>query len=123
MEALQAMAFHRLDNMCVYVDVNGCQCDGPMDSVMNIEPFERRLEGFNLRVFRVDGHDIEALAALGRLKSDGRPTVILCDTSPCRGLSILESRSPKFHYVRFKNEEERRQFQQVLDQMSAGRDE
>ncbi|MDA8441613.1 MAG: transketolase [Peptococcaceae bacterium] len=117
LEALQTMAFHGLDNMRIYVDVNGCQCDGPMLSVMNIEPFEQRLAGFNLRVFRVDGHDIEVLAALGQVKSDGRPTVILCDTSPHHGLDILKSRAPKYHYVRFRDAAERDEFGRVLAQL------
>lgn len=117
MEAIQAMAFHKLDNMCIYVDVNGCQCDGPMTSVMNIEPFERRLEAFNMRVYRVDGHNIEALAALGQLKPDGRPTVILADTISYKDLEILKSCAPKFHYVRFKNAEELNLFRSALEQM------
>ncbi len=116
LEALQAMAYHKLDNMGIYVDVNGCQCDGPMSEVMNIEPLEKRLEGFNLRVFRVDGHDIDVLAALGRLKSDGRPTVILCDTDSCQGLPTLKQRAPKFHYVRFSHEEEREKYRLALEQ-------
>ncbi len=117
LEALQAMAYHKLDNMCIYVDVNGCQCDGPMVDVMNIEPLDKRLEGFNLRVFRVDGHDIEVLASLGRLRSEGRPTVILCDTNTCQGLPILKQRAPKFHYVRFTKEEEREAYRGALEQM------
>ncbi|MHB8126236.1 MAG: transketolase [Desulfitobacteriaceae bacterium] len=117
LEALQAIAYHKLDNMCIYVDVNGCQCDGPMSEVMNIEPLEKRLEGFNLKVFRVNGHDIEVLAALGRLKSDSRPTVILCDTNSSQGLSILKQRAPKFHYVRFTQAEEREAYQGALEEM------
>ncbi len=35
-EALQALAFHNLDNVRVIVDVNRGQCDGPMSEVMNI---------------------------------------------------------------------------------------
>jgi transketolase len=117
LEALQAMAYHKLDNMCIYVDVNGCQCDGLMSEVMNIEPLEKRLEGFNLRVFRIDGHDIEALAALGRLKPEGRPTVILCDTNSSQGLPILKQRAPKFHYVRFIQAAEREAYREALERM------
>lgn len=106
-EAVQAMSFHKLDNMLVYVDINGYQCDGKMTKVMGIEPFDKRLEAFGARVFRVDGHNVDALAALGRLKPDGRSTFILCDTDPCRGIDILKKRIPKLHYVRFNSEEER----------------
>lgn len=117
-EAVQAMSFHKLDNMLAYVDVNGYQCDGKMETVMTIEPFEKRLEAFGARVFRIDGHDIEALAALGKLKTDGRPTFILCDTDPCRGIRILERRIPKLHYVRFNSEEERNEYGLELEKMT-----
>ncbi|MBU3154553.1 transketolase [Clostridium estertheticum] len=106
-EAVQSMSYHKLDNMLAYVDINGYQCDGKMTTVMNIEPFDKRLEAFGARVFRVDGHNVDVLAALGKLKPDGRPTFILCDTDPCRDIDILKKRIPKLHYVRFNSEEER----------------
>lgn len=120
-EAVQAMAFHKLDNMLIYVDVNGYQCDGKMTTVMNIEPFEKRLEAFGARVFRVDGHNIDVLVSLGTLKPDGRPTFILCDTDPCRGIDILKKRIPKLHYVRFTSEEEWNQYKQTYEQLKASR--
>ncbi len=35
-----------LDNVIIYVDVNGFQCDGKMCTVMDIEPLDKRLESF-----------------------------------------------------------------------------
>lgn len=118
-EAVQAISHHKLDNILAYVDVNGYQCDGKMTSVMNIEPFDKRLESFGARVFRIDGHNIEALAALGSLKPDGRPTFILCDTNPCKGIEILEKRIPKLHYVRFTNDDEKMQYEKALKAMES----
>jgi len=60
---------------------------------------------------------MEVLAALGRLQSDGRPTVILCDTKSSQGLPILQQRAPKFHYVRFTQAAEREAYREVLAQM------
>lgn len=105
-EAVQAMSYHKLDNMLAYVDVNGYQCDGKMTTVMNIEPFDKRLEAFGARVYRIDGHDVNALVGLGSLKGDGRPTFVLCDTIPYKGIDILKKRIPKMHYTRFTSEEE-----------------
>lgn len=116
-EALQAMSYHKLDNMLAYVDVNGYQCDGKMTSVMNIEPFDKRLESFGARVFRIDGHNVDALAALGTLEPDGRPIFILCDTDPCRGIEILEKRKPKLHYVRFASEKEYEEYKAEFERM------
>jgi len=116
-EAVQAMAFHRLDNMLAYVDINGYQCDGKMSTVMNIEPFDQRLESFGARVYRINGHDVAALTELGLREADGRPTFILCDTNPCRGLPILEKLVPKLHYVRFSSEEDKKGYQLALEQI------
>ena len=120
-EAVQTMSFHKLDNMLAFVDINGYQCDGKMAKVMNIEPFDRRLESFGARVFRVDGHDISVLVSLGGIKPDGRPTFILCDTDGCRGIEILRNRIPKLHYVRFTCEEERNQYRLAYEQMKEAR--
>jgi transketolase len=109
-EALQAMSHHMLDNVMIYVDVNGFQCDGKMCNVMDIEPLDKRLEAFGARVFRVNGHDIKRLAEVGELTPDGRPLVVLCDTDAARGLEVLKARAPKMHYVRFTSEEEKNRY-------------
>jgi transketolase len=115
-EAVQALAFYHLDTVGVYVDVNGQQCDGRMAEVMNIEPLAARLESFGARVFSVDGHDPAALAAPADLPPDGRPLFVLAYTDPCRDLPLLERRRPRLHYVRFKDENEKREFMQLLDE-------
>lgn len=116
-EALQSMSFLKLDNMLIYIDINWYQCDGKMDSVMNIEPFDKRLEAFGARVYRVDGHNLEALAGLGNMKPDGRPVFVLADTDPARDIDILRSRAPKYHYVRFSGEEDLKQYRLALVQL------
>jgi transketolase len=116
-EALQAMSFHRLDNMAVFVDVNGYQCDGATESVMNVEPLDKRLAAFGCRVLRVDGHDIERLVRAAAALQDGRPLVVLCDTDACRGIEILQKRKPKMHYVRFASAEEKSWYAAALEQL------
>ncbi|MDR1930462.1 MAG: hypothetical protein LBQ44_07520 [Treponema sp.] len=100
-EAVQAASFHKLGNILAYVDVNGFQCDGKRDSVMELEPFDRRLESFGARVFRTGGHDLEELVRLGELPPGETPTFILCDTDPARDMELIRDRYPKFHYIRF----------------------
>jgi len=113
-ETLQAMSFHKIDNLGIYVDVNGHQCDGRMNQTMNIEPLEKRVEAFGCRTFRVDGHDLDALAAPAHLLPDGRPIVVLAMTDTCREMEILRVNAPKFHYFRFKDEAEYRRYQDLL---------
>ncbi|WP_447975495.1 transketolase [Nitrospira sp. Kam-Ns4a] len=117
-EAVAALAFHRLDNLAVYVDINGQQCDGRMETVMAVEPVRARLEAFGARVVEVDGHDPEALAAPAPATGSGRPLFVLARTDPCRGLDVLRARAPKLHYVRFRNEEERRLFEEAYAKLA-----
>ncbi len=116
-EALQAMSFHGLDNVIIYVDVNGFQCDGRMSGVMNIEPLDKRLRAFGCRAVRVNGHDIDAITKAGSLKPDGRPIVVLAYTDACRGIKALKSRMPKMHYVRFGSEEEKASYAEALKEL------
>ncbi|HRE29114.1 MAG TPA: hypothetical protein PK954_20890, partial [Anaerolineales bacterium] len=80
------MLVYKLDRVGVYVDVNGQQCDGRMEDVLNIEPIAEKLAAFGARVVSVDGHDLDALAAPAELEPDGRPLVVLAYTDPCRCL-------------------------------------
>lgn len=117
-EALQFMAFYKLDNVGIYVDVNGHQCDGRTSDVMGLEPLQARFEAFGCRAFRVDGHDLSQLAAPASAPREGKPLVALCDTQPWRGVEPLKKRAPKFHYLRFTNETERGEYEEVLKGMA-----
>jgi transketolase len=111
-EAFSTIAYYKLDNIGVYVDVNGQQCDGLMKSVMNIEPLAQRLESFGVRAVEVNGHDPDALSAPAALVPDGRPLVVLARTNPCCGIDLMAERAPNLHYVRFKSDEERARYQE-----------
>ncbi len=117
-EAFEALSYYHLDNLGVYVDANGQQCDGKMEDVMGVEPLAARLESFGARVFEVDGHDPVALAAPAALPPDGRPLVVIARTNPICEMDILEERAPKLHYVRFKSEAERETYRQLYAQLS-----
>jgi len=113
-ETIQVLSYYKLDNIIIYVDVNGQQCDGQMEDVMTIEPLHSRLEAFGARVFSVNGHDLDALTKPAHLAPDGRPVFVLAYTDTCRGLPILESRKPKLHYIRFKDDQEREKYREYL---------
>lgn len=116
-EAVQALAFHKLDNVSVYIDVNGQQVDGLTKDVMNIEPIVDRLEAFGAKAVKVDGHDVEALARAAETPHDGKPLFILAYTNPAQGIPLLEERKPKLHYVRFKSEDDKQQYIDFLRTM------
>jgi len=119
-EAMQAIAFHQLDNLRIIVDVNQQQCDGAVAQVMKTEPLDQRLAAFGARVQRLDGHNIEQLADLAELaerEPDGRALVILADTDPCAGIELLQARAPKLHYIRFSSPREQQAFAAALAEL------
>jgi transketolase len=115
-EALQACVFHGLDKLRVIVDVNKGQCDGPMDTVMSIEPLLDRIKAFGWDVTVVDGHDIEAIIEASEKRSDG-PHMILCYTDPVRGLPLLAERAPVLHYLRFTSPDERAKYEAAYKEL------
>ena len=117
-EALQAISHHGLDNIGIYVDVNGQQCDGAVCDVMAIEPFADRLTAFGARVYKVDGHDLDMLVQpVQEPATKGKPLIVLADTNPWQGIDLLKKRYPKLHYVRFTSQEERAQYAEMLRNM------
>ncbi|MHB1629775.1 MAG: transketolase [Bacilli bacterium] len=116
-ETFEVMNHYKLDNVLMYVDVNGQQCDGKMSDVLDLGDIAEKVRAFGAEVYRVDGHDVEALAASAQNSSKGRPVVVLADTSPYQGLPMLAERAPKFHYIRFTSPEERASYQAFLDSM------
>ena len=92
-EALMSAAKWRLDNLCVFIDVNGLQIDGATKDVTLTEPLDKKLEAFNWHVVKIDGHDFaQILAALAEARSvSGKPTAILMATVKGKGVSFMEN--------------------------------
>lgn len=94
-EAIMAAAKWKLDNLCVFVDVNGLQIDGATADVMPTEPLDKKFEAFNWNVIKIDGHNYdEILAALAKAKEQkGMPSAILMATVKGKGVSFMENQS------------------------------
>ncbi|WP_305972405.1 MULTISPECIES: transketolase [unclassified Mameliella] len=109
-EAVQAARFHGIDNLCAIMDVNDQQCDGAMDSVMEVGDIRRKFIEFGAACVEIDGHDVGAMRDAVNEPHEGKPLIILARTSPYQTMPILEERFPRLHYVRFKSEDERARF-------------
>ncbi len=103
-EALQAAVNFQLDNLTILLDANGLQVDGPVPTVMNIEPIPDKVAAFGCLVTEVSGHDPEAIAAAARKSEPGKPTFVVCRTRPYRGIPSLAERH-QLHYIRFRDGE------------------
>lgn len=109
-EAVQAAAFHGIDNLFAIMDVNDQQCDGAMSSVMEVGDIQAKFRNFGAVCVEVDGHDLAAIRDASKEAHEGRPLIILARTSPFHAMPILEERFPRLHYLRFKSEDERARF-------------
>jgi transketolase len=113
-ETMQTMCHYKLDNIKIYVDVNGHQCDGTTDEVMSVRDLEAKASAFGAHAVILDGHDVEALLETNKIDHTGKPLIVFCKTSPFKGLPEFENNRPKFHYLRFKDQSEIEIYQNAL---------
>ncbi len=94
-EAIMFAAHYKLDNLVMIIDSNGLQIDGAVKDVMNVMPYEPKLEAFGWNVITVDGHNIEEI--LGAFESaktvKGKPTAIIAKTVKGKGVSFMENQA------------------------------
>ena len=92
-EAAMLAAHRKLDNLCVIVDNNNLQIDGPIDEVCSPYPIDKKFEAFNFHVINVDAHDFDALrAAFDEAKNTkGMPACIVAHSVKGKGVSFMEN--------------------------------
>ncbi|NLG92528.1 MAG: transketolase [Clostridiales bacterium] len=92
-EAAMFAAHHKLDNLCVIVDSNGLQIDGPVAEVGGPEPIDEKFRSFGFDVQVIDGHDFDAIeAAFAHANTvKGKPGVIIAKTIKGKGVSYMEN--------------------------------
>ena len=106
-EAAMSGAHHRLDNLICLVDFNNQQADGKSTEMLCAEPLQAKWHAFGWHCQRVDGNDLEAVVAAydaARAVSEGKPRVIIFDTTMCKGVPFLETREIT-HFVRVEADE------------------
>lgn len=92
-EAAMFAGHHSLDNLCVIVDNNGLQIDGPVSKVGGPEPFDEKFVAFGFEVTTIDGNDLDQIeAALEQAKAcKGKPFAIIMKTVKGKGVSFMEN--------------------------------
>ena len=116
-EAIMAMSFHKLNNLKIIVDANGQQVDGRTNDVMALRSLEAKFKAFGALSYTVDGHDLKEIDNAFKQHHSDKPLVVIAKTQPYRGINLLKERYPNLHYIRFKNNEERKRYKKVLENM------
>jgi len=118
-EAALSAASFGLGNLIGILDVNDMQADGPSKDVLRLEPLVPKFEAFGWEAQRVDGNDLDALAAAfdrARQSGSGRPKVLICDTRMAKGVPFLEARE-RSHFLRVEPDE----WSRALDALAEGK--
>lgn len=92
-EAAMFAGHRKLDNLCVIVDNNNLQIDGPIDQVCSPYPIDKKFEAFNFHVINVDAHDFDAIRAAFEeaRNTKGMPTCIVAHSLKGKGVSFMEN--------------------------------
>lgn len=92
-EAAMFAGFRKLDNLCVIVDNNNLQIDGPIDEVCSPYPIDKKFESFHFHVINIDGNDFDEIKrAFDEARTTkGMPTAIIAHTVKGKGVSYMEN--------------------------------
>ena len=92
-EAAMFAAHKKLSNLCIVVDNNGLQIDGPVDEVNSPYPIPEKFAAFGWNVIVIDAHDFEQIEAAfeaARACVD-KPTAIIQKSIKGKGVSFMEN--------------------------------
>lgn len=92
-EAVMSSAQYQLNNIVLFVDVNGLQIDGYVRDIMDHTPLAEKFKAFHWNVYEINGNCIEEIQqALKKVtKNTENPTCILAHTIKGKGVSYMEN--------------------------------
>ena len=92
-ETAMAATHHKVDNLCAIIDRNRLQIDGDTEKVMAIDPLRDKWTAFGWHTIEIDGHDFSQIKMALEMadKEQGRPTVIIADTTMGKGVPSIEN--------------------------------
>lgn len=94
-EAAMFAGHHKLDNLCLMVDFNGLQIDGPVSKVGGPEPIDKKFEAFGFETVTIDGNNFDEIeSAMNAARAcKGKPFAIIAKTVKGKGVSFMENQA------------------------------
>ncbi|WP_296968782.1 transketolase [uncultured Eubacterium sp.] len=91
-EAMMFANQYKLDNLCIIIDCNGLQIDGPCSEVMSAEPIDEKVKAFGFDVITIDGNDFDEIEkAFDAFHKSTKPFAIIMNTIKGKGVSYMEN--------------------------------
>lgn len=104
-EAVLHAAKHRLTNLTAIVDVNAMQSAGFTAEVSSFKRIGFKFNSFGWDATWLDGHDVDVLRAILRLKTERSPSVVLASTIKGKGIPFAEGNLAWHHKNSFTPDE------------------
>lgn len=89
-EAVLLAGARKLNNLTAIIDRNRIQISGSTDDVLDLDPFADKYRSMGWDVREIDGNDMDAILQVFEKPADDKPTVIIANTLPGKGVSFME---------------------------------
>ena len=91
----------KLKRLVAIIDQNGIGCDGPVEQMVQMEPFDSKWSSFGFKVEETNGHDAEKMNQLFlRLREEGDgPYAVIAHTIKGHGLIREVEGTGACHYI------------------------
>jgi transketolase len=104
-EAIMLAGHLKINNFYILIDNNHLSQMGVTDRCCSLDPLKMKFEGFNFKVFEVNGHDDGQLYNTIQVsRNAGMPVAIICRTIKGKGVSFMENNN-LWHYRTPKGED------------------
>lgn len=112
-EALIFARHHNLSNLTVLIDHNNLQGFGSTSDIASMSPLWEKLQGFDVDLQVIDGHDTQAIRTALVLEAT-RLKIIVLKTVKGRGVQFMEDRM-EWHYLPLSEA----QYQQAVQEIGS----
>lgn len=91
-EAYMYAGDHSLSNLVAFIDRNHIQIGGNTNQILPLNLLSEMIRSFGWNTLTIDGHSFSAIhAAIHRAEESDRPTAVICETTPGKGVSFIEN--------------------------------
>lgn len=99
-------AKHNLGNLCLIVDFNNMQANGPLNKVLELTDIPNKLSSFGFKVVEINGHSISEIKCALDFKPVGdSPLAVVAHTIKGKGIRIAENSSEWHHKAKITEDE------------------
>ncbi|ABR73551.1 transketolase [Actinobacillus succinogenes] len=115
-EAALTAAQYKLDNLIIINDKNKLQLAGFTKDILCTDPLDKKWEAFGMEVHECQGNDIRSVVdTLESIQPNGKPHVVIANTTKGAGISFIEGR-PEWHHKVPKGDEVELALEELKDE-------